>query len=361
MIAESLLKQIEEGREGTNWGYTMGLPKLEEVIDGVTQGTYTLIFSPTGTGKSSLVLYSYIFKPLQEHIDDENYECTYFSLEMSAEMLYAKLLSLHIFETYGIELSTKELLSRKRNYKLDDDKYAIVQECMPWLEKVEKKIHVYDKSLSADTLYSILMQRIETDGTFEQINEHQKIYHMHNPRLVHTVVIDHLSLVRRNNGRSLKEEMDLISSYLVTLRNKCKISPIVIMQANRNASSMDRRKEGLNNMRIDDTKDSGAPSQDAEIIVSLFNPFREKLTSYKGYNIKELGSNFRVLSVLKNRYGEADVEVGCAFYGRVGLFRELPKPDEINDYSKYQSPNWITGETVKELDKEENTTFNFIL
>lgn len=361
MIAESLLKQIEEGREGTNWGYTMGLPKLEEVIDGVTQGTYTLIFSPTGTGKSSLVLYSYIFKPLQEHIDDENYECTYFSLEMSAEMLYAKLLSLYIFETYGIELSTKELLSRKRNYKLDDDKYAIVQECMPWLEKVEKKVHVYDKSLSADTLYSILMQRIETDGTFEQINEHQKIYHMHNSRLVHTVVIDHLSLVRRNNGRSLKEEMDLISSYLVTLRNKCKISPIVIMQANRNATSMDRRKEGLNNMRIDDTKDSGAPSQDAEIIVSLFNPFREKLASYKGYNIKELGSNFRVLSVLKNRYGEADVEVGCAFYGRVGLFRELPKPEEINDYGKYQSPNWITGETVKELDKEENTTFNFIL
>ena len=53
--------------------------------------------------------------------------------------------------------------------------------------------------------------------------------------------------------------MDLISSYLVTLRNMCKISPVVIMQANRSSTSMDRRKEGLNNLRIDDTKDTGAP------------------------------------------------------------------------------------------------------
>lgn len=51
MISENLLKQIDKGREGKNWGYSMGLPKLESVIDGVTQQTYTLIFSPSGTGK----------------------------------------------------------------------------------------------------------------------------------------------------------------------------------------------------------------------------------------------------------------------------------------------------------------------
>ena len=51
MISDNLLKQIDKGREGKNWGYSMGLPKLESVIDGVTQQTYTLIFSPSGTGK----------------------------------------------------------------------------------------------------------------------------------------------------------------------------------------------------------------------------------------------------------------------------------------------------------------------
>ena len=121
MITNSLLHQITYGREGRNWGYSMGLPKLEEIIDGVTQSTYTLIFSPTGTGKSSIALYSYIYKPLMEHLDDDDFKVTYFSLEMSAEMLYAKLLSMYIFEKYHIELSTKELLSRKKDYTLSDE------------------------------------------------------------------------------------------------------------------------------------------------------------------------------------------------------------------------------------------------
>lgn len=346
MITNSLLHQITYGREGKNWGYSMGLPKLEEIIDGVTQSTYTLIFSPTGTGKSSIALYSYIYKPLMEHLDDDDFKVTYFSLEMSAEMLYAKLLSMYIFEKYHIELSTKELLSRKKDYTLSDENYEIVKQCLPWLHRVEEIVTVYDKSLSAEGLYSILMKELEKNGTFAE-TEGRKIYTPNNENLIHLVVIDHLSLARRTNGRTLKEEMDLISSYLVTLRNRCKISPLVIMQANRNSTAMDRRKEGLNNLRIDDTKDTGAPAQDSEIIISIFNPFREKLSSYRGYDIKSLGSNFRVVTVLKNRYGEADVEVGCAFYGKISYFAELPKPDEIYDYDKYNTPDWI-------LDKEDN-------
>jgi replicative DNA helicase len=259
MIAESLLHQIEVGRLGKQWGYSMGLPKLEEIIDGVSRGIYTLVFSPTGSGKSSLALYSYVYRPLMEHLDDGNFKVSYFSLEMSAEMIYAKILSMYIFETYGIELSTGELLSRKRNYKLSDDYYKITQECLPWLQKVEKILVIYDKALNASSLYTILMAQLEKDGKFEE-TDGRKIYHPSNEELTHLVVIDHLSLVRRSNGRTLKEEMDLISSYLVTLRNICKISPLVIMQANRNSTSMDRRKEGLNNLRIDDTKDTGAPN-----------------------------------------------------------------------------------------------------
>jgi replicative DNA helicase len=258
MIAESLLHQIEAGREGKQWGYSMGLPKLEGIIDGVSRGVYTLVFSPTGSGKSSLALYSYVFRPLMDHLEDGNFKVSYFSLEMSSELIYAKLLSMYIFETYGIELSTKELLSKKKGYTLSDSNYEIVQKCLPWLQKVEKIVLIHDKALNAGSLYTILMQELEKDGTFKE-KQHRKIYYPNSEQLTHLVVIDHLSLVRRSEGRSLKEEMDLISSYLVTLRNICKISPLVIMQANRNSTSMDRRREGLNNLRIDDTKDTGAP------------------------------------------------------------------------------------------------------
>lgn len=57
MIVESLLKQIDSGRAGENIGFSMGLPKLESVIDGVTQSTYSLIFSPSGTGNKIFIFY----------------------------------------------------------------------------------------------------------------------------------------------------------------------------------------------------------------------------------------------------------------------------------------------------------------
>ena len=52
MIVESLLAQIDKGRLGKNQGISIGLPKLESVIDGLTQSTYTLLFAGTGSGKT---------------------------------------------------------------------------------------------------------------------------------------------------------------------------------------------------------------------------------------------------------------------------------------------------------------------
>ena len=107
---------------------------------------------------------------------------------------------------------------------------------------------------------------------------------------------------------------------------------------------MERRKQGLSNMRLSDTKDSGNPPQDAEVVLSIFNPNREKLSTYKGYDIAQLGDKFRCITVLKSRYGESDVEVGCNFFGRMGIWKELPKPLEIIDYQKYLDASYILNE-----------------
>lgn len=356
MITESLLKQIDEGRLGKNKGYSMGLPKLESVVDGVTANTYTLVFSPSGVGKSSIALYAYIYRPIMEHLDDDNFKVFYASLEMSADLLFAKLLGMYIFEKYGIELSPKELLSRKKDFILSDEYYSIVQECLPWLKRVEEIVTIYDKGMNAETLYTLLMKDLENNGSFSE-SDKRKIYIPNNPNLVYLVVIDHISLLRPNKGRSLKEEIDLVSSYLVTLRNMCKISPLVIMQANRDSAGMDRRKEGLSNMRLSDTKDSGGPVQDAEIVISLFSPNRERLNTYNKYNISILLDKFRAVTVLKNRYGEADVEIGMNFFGKCGIWKELPRPDEIYDYEKYTTPAYLLVDETPEDNSKSNIKF----
>lgn len=182
-----------------------------------------------------------------EHLNDDNFLVFYASLEMSSEMVFGKLLSLYIFEKYGVRLSINHIFSRKKNYTLSDDEYKLVMEGLEWIKTIEKKIIIYDKALNADSLYAILMNLLEKQGNFEE-SEHRKIYTPNNPKLVFNIVIDHISLLQPNKGRDLKREIDLATSYLITLRNMCKISPIIVQQINRDAASMDRRKQGLSDM-----------------------------------------------------------------------------------------------------------------
>lgn len=362
MITESLLAAIDRGREGREQGYGIGLPKLEQIIDGVCKGVYTLIAAESGVGKSSLMLYSYVYRPLMEHLDDGKFKISLFSLEMSADKVLAKLLSTYIFETYGVRLSVKQLLSVQKGFILNDECYNIVQECIPWMQKVEKILTIYDKSATANSIYSNILSELEERGHFEETDK-RKIYYPDDPDLVHLVIIDHLARVFCSPGNTLKQEMDLTSKYLYSLKNRCGISPIVIQQMNRGIQSMDRRKEGMVIPLTSDLKDTNSTVEDAEIILAIFSPDKAKLNSHRGYNIAELGDSFRSIFVLKSRYGESNVEDFIFYDGKCNKWVEMPSVDSIHDYGIFENPRWylVNKDNIKIEDDIPNQKSKFIL
>ena len=333
-IIDSTFNLIASGRLGKNIGLPSGLEKLDGVTGGNQKGVYTLIFGGTGAGKSSFYIYANLYKPMMAMFGNPQFKAVLYSLEMSAEVVLTKLLGLYIFDTFGEELSYKQILS-KQNI-LSDEHNEIVQKCRGWLDVVlSTHLIIHDKGLNADILYASLSTILETLGKTTE-TEHQKLYQFNDPDQQVYIYIDHISLMRKSSGRSKKEEIDLASNYLVTFRNRCKVSPIVIMQSNRTGMSMDRRNANMIEPQLEDIKDSGGPSEDAEIVLAVFYPHREKMATYRGYKIaKCLEAKFRSIVCLKNRFGDCDVAVGCSFFGSIGLFRELPKSDEIGDYSKF--------------------------
>lgn len=62
---------------------------------------------------------------------------------------------------------------------------------------------------------------------------------------------------------------------------------------------------------------------DSDVMLAVFNPYREKLTNYRGYDIKTLKHNFRSVILLKNRYGDGDVAVGYSYFGGVNFWKEF--------------------------------------
>ncbi len=102
----------------------------------------------------------------------------------------------------------------------------------------------------------------------------------------------------------------------------------------------------------------------------MFSPHKYKLSTYKKYNIKILEQCFVGVFLLKSRFGTSDIMIPLNFLGDCSHYAELPKPDEIYDYERYTSANYLLEDDSsmieQELDhfnKEDNSTndFNFVL
>lgn len=351
-LTKRLMTMIDRGREGKNLGLDIGLPKTKLYTDGLLRSTYTVIMGQSASGKTSLALYSYIFKPLY---NNENVTILYFSLELSTEVLLGKILSLYLLEKYSIDISYKEILSRGKI--LNDELYEVIVEASDWLKSVEHKLIIYDKPLNAKRFSAITLKELAKKGDFIPHQNRQE-YAPNDSEHIFQIVIDHLSLVRKSPGNTKKEEMDLISSEAVRFKNMCGVSPLFIMQVNRDSTSMDRRKGGFQLPQMSDSKDSGSPIEDSDVTMAIFNPYKEKLANYKGYDVKQLAEKARSICILKNRFGDADLEIMCAFYGRSGYWVELPSPKEIYDYDHYSN---ILNVLNKQPIKKETTDKTFLV
>ena len=354
LYVDSLYQKIDNGRLGKNIGISTGLPKLDETIGGIQRAVYSLIFAATSVGKTSFVLYTHIYRPLMERLGDLNFRIVYYSLEMTAEILLAKLLSLYIWETNGIDISFSDILSRVE--VLNDEQYAYVVEAREWLEKVMEHLTIYDKNLSPNALYVNMKKYSEEHGTWTE-HENTKVYKPFREDETVVVILDHIFLIRPGQGQSAKEAVDAASAYLISFRNKCSYSPVVLQQLNRNASGMDRRKAEMQEPELQDLKGSGNTSEDCDLAIALFAPFREKMSSHKGYKIDRLRDAYRAAIVLKNRYGEVDKILPMNFFGKVGLFRQLPKPEDIPDNKYYLYENLHPSAPPSKVSPKDEESF----
>ena len=363
-----LWKLIDKGRSGKNIGASTGLPKLDKMIGGVQPNRYITISAASSVGKTALALFM-LYRLLRDSTEKNPVYLLYFSLEIGADILLAKLMSLYCAEEFGIYLTTNQILSFEE--PLDDISYEALGKAKTWLESISDNLEILDNGLNARSLYKATSEFAEKHGEVEVIDE-KKRYIPSNSGQRLVAMVDHLALVRPEGGNTLKAEMDLCSSYMVTLKRRFQMTFFVLMQQNRDSSSMDRRKADLSEPGLNDIKETGAVGQDSDIVLQLFWPFREKLTSYRGYRIlgdQGIGQGFRSIILSKNRYGIANQVISCAFYGSVGWWLELPKADDITDITKYKDekgniPCKIEDEEPAEEAADEfniktNIEFNF--
>lgn len=295
-------------------------------------------------GKSVLTLYTHVYEPFKQYMQDKTIKINFllFSFEMSAEVLLAKLLALHLYDTYGKVVSYNEILSLTGT--LSDEIYELIQQEKEWLEEFEAHCEIIDKPVTAKGLYAICKDWSRKFGDYKEIEKTEEYtkeeYIPHDLQQYLIVVVDHIKLLSVSAGHTSKQEIDAACDFLIHFRNKCNFTVAVVQQLNRNFKSMSRRAEGGGQfalLQLDDLSDSSGPAQAAEVVIGIFHAYREKMSRCEGYDIRQLKNRFRLLQLLKQRFGEADKCLGTFFGGEIGYWKDLPLPQEISDYSKYTS------------------------
>ena len=158
---------------------------------------------------------------------------------------------------------------------------------------------------------------------------------------VHTVVIDHIGLVDREQGFTTKNAIDKMSEYFVKyLRNRYNYTCVAIQQQASESEGLEAIKQKKMLPTAATLGDSKYTARDCDLALGLFDPSKFGLPSWLGYKIQDtdnsgLRTYCRFLYVLANRNGEMGGICPLFFDGAVCDFEELPRPDDINGITEY--------------------------
>lgn len=346
-VFDRVMNEIDKGMKGDNLCLSTGSPVIDDLIGGVGRSTYYLLGANLGVGKTAFADHAFILNPyIQTLKSDLKLRVFYYSFEIGLVKKIAKWVCYLIYRYEKIIIDIKEVYSKKSI--LASWKYELIKKYRDFIEQMMDHIHIFDMPLNPTGLYKELQGYAEKNG---RIDEETKIvrghefktrhYTANDPKEIVLYVEDHIALARGEKDSKTgivlgtkKEKIDKGSEYAVNLRNFYGISKLAIQQFNREIADVERRRFGELSPQLEDFKESGNTQEDADIVMSLFNPQRYNLGTYGGLNVNEFGGRYRNLVVLKNRDGQDMKKHHLNFLGEVGHFRDLPDPFVTSLYAK---------------------------
>lgn len=331
---DKLKEEIARGKRGLNTGIPFsGFTTLSKHIKNIQQGRYDLIFAGTSIGKTAFVNSTYVYGAIEYLQTNPGYvhnlEIIYYSLEIPPQDQMAKHIAALIWKDHGILTSIDEIKS-KGDMEISPEVEMLITEYEEKMDEIQDKYLFYRSNLNPDYLYKDLMGYAEKRGTVvRDENEFIIDYIPNDPSLITLIIIDHIGLIDLGKYASLKEAIDKISKTLVFFRNKFNFSPVVISQINRGSEQMDRRDGDSWMPMLSDIKNTGNVAEDSNTIIGLASPFYLGVEKCLGYDISKFRDRYRLAKILKNRDGQAQLNISFLFIGEYGGYYQLPKADEL--------------------------------
>ena len=330
----------------------MGFERLSSHV-GIRKSTYYLLGGYTGSGKTSLLDDAFVLNPYDFIISNKNtsnikLKIFYFSMERRKNYKLAKWISRKIFLDTGHIISVNKILGwTSKEYKLTKDEQELVSKYNEYINNMlNNVVTIIENPQNPIGIKKLIDKYAEENGKFVQIDAHNKVYTPNNPNEVVLVIYDHIGLQKKETRKfpngdivrlsSKKEIIDQSSEDARKFRDVYGYSIVKVSQFNRSIANPTRIKNGDVEPMLEDFKESSNTVEDADVVLSLFDPMRYKVEDPSGYNLNLLrdvngAKMYRNVKVLKNSYGSDDIRIGLSFHPVIGMFKEMPKLNMITE------------------------------
>lgn len=364
--------QFQAGKEGKNVGLPTGLDVLDVAINGLQRRTIIGVAAPPKVGKSKFTNAHFILYPyLLSANTDINW--IYFSYEMDrvqVEFAFAVFFLMYDYDTTTYShngktefITTDYLMGRLKdrnthkaimvNQDIEDKlKLLYRSRIVPLFgehdnigKRISKgKIDFIEDKMTANEMSNYIVNYAKQKGKFitesyQTENNGKTVtqqrltgYQANNPESYTIIITDTLRKIKLATGEGKKQAADSWIESSVRLRNLTNFSFIHIIHCNRNLTNTDRMsisKEYLHPTG-DDIKETGNLSEEADYILTLFNPNDEKyaLRKHFGLDLFDQQNNllypdYRSLHLVESRHTVCPQHLQLELNGATGYYKQL--------------------------------------
>lgn len=352
-LADDLLEEIERGRQGKTGVIPFFYERIDEYID-IAKHTLYVIGGESGVGKSTIAQDAFIVKTVLWYLENKTVDLKlsiiYFGMERKMSMYSARWISRLIFEEQGIDITPKQILSRKKKDQMTDEQYELVkiytEKLRDWQREDLLIAHQGSKNPTGISKYleafarkhGTIYDKDMTDKSMDNILESRTYKPTHENHIV-LVITDHIGILApEKEDSAAKAKIDKFSRTMREARDIYGYSPVIVQQLNRNLSDVSRQKLGELAPKLSDFADSSQTQQDADVIIALFDPYRHIVGDINGqrdngfelsrFKDRKFRTYYRTLHILKNSFDSAGMSFSMALDPVHGILRTLPRRDQ---------------------------------
>lgn len=358
-LIDRTLKHIKARREKVLKGGVNCIPspfkRFRKDFVGIEQKKYYLITAHEKSGKTQMFSFLFLYTALEyayKHPDKIRLKVFYYPLEEDEQSIVLRYMSYLLFtlSKKNIRLSPADLESTNEEHVLPEEvlrlleteeyqkRFKFFEKCVEFMESTNPSGVWFDLNNYADTHgKSIYKEEEYQNRDTGEMKKRKKFDHYEpdDPDEYVLIVVDHVSLLSQERNKTLRETINKLSEYMVTLRNKFSYTPVIIQQQSTETADLEAFKANKIRPTTAGLSDSKYTARDCNTMLGIVNPFKFEIPTYLKYNVERFQDNIRFLEVVIQRGGMAKGICALFFDGATCFFNQLPEPNELSKINRY--------------------------